>query len=114
MSDENDNRPQSGDGRPKAFSPILDAELERIHDFSTNNRFAYGGSATAGCFYCCEIWEPSGTAIAEFCDCEPDAPDEIGNASIICPFCSVDSVIASIDVGEVTEELLTAMNEYFF
>ncbi len=113
MSDEN-NKPQSGDGRPKAFSSHLDGELERLHDFASNNRFAYSGSSTAGCFYCCEMWEPSGTAIAEFCGCDHEAEDEIGNATIICPFCSIDSVITSIDAGEITEELLTALNEYWF
>jgi hypothetical protein len=113
MSDEN-NRPQMGDGRPKAYSRILDAELERLHPYSSNNRFAYGGSATAGCFYCCEIWEPSGTAIAEFVNFDHDAKDGIGNATIMCPFCEIDAVITSIDAGEITEELLTAMNEYWF
>jgi hypothetical protein len=113
MSDEN-NKPQQGDGRPKAFSPILDAECERLHGFSSHNRFAYGGSATAGCFYCCEIWEPSGMGIAEFVNCDPDAEDGIGNASVMCPFCEIDAVITSIDAGEITEELLTAMNEYWF
>jgi len=100
--------------KPKAFSSHLSGDLERMHGFAEFNRFAYGGSATAGCFYCCEIWEPSGTAIAEFTDCDPEAEDGIGNATVICPFCSVDSVITSIDVGEVTEELLTAMSEYWF
>ena len=106
MSDENT--------RPKAFSRQYDAELERLHAFSDHNLCSYSGSATAGCFYCCEIWEPSGMVIAEFVNCDIDADDEIGNASIMCPFCQIDSVITSIDVGEVTEELLTAMNEYWF
>ena len=100
--------------KPKAFSPHPDAELERLHAYSSHNRFDYSGSATAGCFYCCEIWAPSGTAIAEFCNCDDEAEDEIGNASIVCPFCAIDSVITSIDAGEITEELLTAMNEYWF
>lgn len=100
--------------KPKAFSPHLNGELERLHAFSSNNRYAYGGSAKAGCFYCCEIWEPSSAVVSEFADCDSEADDEIGNASVICPFCSIDSVITSIDVGEVTEELLTAMNEYWF
>ncbi len=87
-------------------------ELERLWAFSSENYFAYGGSATAGCFYCCEIWEPSDKAITEFVDCE--AEDEIGNATVLCPFCGIGSVITSIDVGEITEELLTVMNEYWF
>jgi hypothetical protein len=99
---------------PKAFSPHTDGELERIHAYSTNNRFAHSGSAKAGCFYCCEIWEPSGTTIHEFVNIDHDAEDGIGNATVMCPFCNIDSVITSIDVGEITEELVTAMNEYWF
>jgi hypothetical protein len=106
MSDESE--------KCKAFSERLDGELERIHAYSDHNRFSYGGSATAGCFYCCEIWEPSSIAISEYVDCDTEADDEIGNASVMCPFCAIDSVITSIDAGEITEELLTAMNEYWF
>ena len=108
MSDKfrKDDFSQACDSRP------ADANLERLHSFSDRNRFSYGGSATAGCFYCCEIWEPSNTVITEFIDCYSE--DEIGNATILCPFCSIDSVITSIDAGEITEELLTAMNEYWF
>ena len=100
--------------KPKAFSQHRDSELERFHDFSTNNQFAYSGSATAGCFYCCEMWEPSSKAVVDWVNCEQEAEDGIGNATVLCPFCGIDSVITSIDVGEITEELLTAMNEYFF
>ena len=106
MSDESE--------KCKAFSERLNGELERLHAYSDNNRFSYGGSATAGCFYCCEIWEPSSMVISEYANCDIEADDEIGNASIMCPFCCIDSVITSIDVGEITEELLTAMNEYWF
>jgi hypothetical protein len=52
--------------------------------------------------------------IAEFIDCDDAEESEIGNATILCPFCSIDSVITSINVGEITEELLTAMNERWF
>ena len=100
--------------KPKAFSSHLSSELERLWPFSSNNQFAYSGSATAGCFYCCEIWEPANKAISEWVDREPEAADGIGNATVMCPFCGIDAVITSIDAGEITEELLTAMNEYWF
>ena len=65
-----------------------DPELERIHSYATCNRFAYGGSALAGCFYCCEIWEPAGMKVTRFCDVDDEAPDELGNATILCHVCS--------------------------
>ena len=92
-----------------------DPELERIHDSgSSHNRYAISGSALAGCYYCCKIWEPAGTKIAEFCDIDTEAPDGLGNATALCPFCGIDSVLASIDVHPITMELLQDMSEYWF
>lgn len=95
-------------------SPHTEAEMERLCIVATHNRFSYSGSAMAGCYYCMEIWEPSGMDVANFCDLDEEASDEIGNATILCPFCGIDSVLASINVDPITEELLTALNDYWF
>ena len=91
-----------------------EAEMERLCSVATRNRFSYSGSARAGCYYCMEIWEPSGMKVANFTDCDEEASDEIGNATILCPFCGIDSVLTSIDADPITEELLTALNDYWF
>ena len=89
-------------------------ELEGLWPHCSHNRYALSGSAKAGCFYCLEIWEPGGTEIAEWVDCDDEADDEIGNATAMCPFCGIDSVLASINIDPITPELLQEMHDYWF
>jgi len=96
------------DSRPK------NSGLEMLHGFSNNNRWAVEGSSLAGCFYCTMIWEPATVDIKEYVDRDKEASDELGNATVRCPFCSIDSVLASIDVYPLTTELMLVMHEYWF
>jgi len=89
-------------------------KMKELHGYCHHNRFAIGGSATAGCFYCCEMWEPANKEITEFCDGDNEASDGLGNATVICPFCGIDSVLASIHVYPLTQELLREMCRYWF
>ncbi len=89
-------------------------EMKELHGYCHNNRYAISGSATAGCFYCCKIWKPADMGITEFCHADHEASDGLGNATVIYPFCSIDSVLTSINVFPLTQELLREMCRYWF
>lgn len=86
---------------------------KELHKRTTRNRYAVEASASAGCFYCLEIWEPSGTKIAEFIDHDVEADDGLGNATVMCPFCGIDSVLASL-IAPITPELLSKLRSHYF
>jgi hypothetical protein len=37
-----------------------------------------------------------------------------GNATALCPFCGIDSVVAKLSVGEITHYMLGKMQEFWF
>jgi hypothetical protein len=43
----------------------------------------------------------------------PDAGKH-GNATALCPFCGIDSVVAKLSVGEITHYMLGKLEEFWF
>jgi len=97
---------------------IHDPEMERLHNVSSYNKHAYSGSSVAGCFYCEEVWVPSEVPIKEWIDTHerfkyPTLRKD-GNATALCPFCGIDSVICSLNAGEITKDMLSTLHQYWF
>jgi len=97
---------------------MTDNELQKLHDLSTLNRYAIDASDQIGCFHCERMWDPLEFPIKEWCDgnfCEEnkDTPGE-GNATALCPFCGIDSILTKLGAGEITTEMLDAMNRRWF
>ena len=74
------------------------------HRFCTNNKPQLLQSSKCGCFYCLEIFAPS--EITEWIS------DSVETA--ICPYCSVDSVIADSADFPITKDFLIEMKKYWF
>ena len=95
-----------------------DTELEEIHSKSTQNRHAIESSDKVGCFCCERVWDPLEFPIKEWIDSRPTRrqPDNglHGNATGLCPFCGVDSIVAKLSVGEITVIMLDRMEAYWF
>ncbi|KKN88818.1 hypothetical protein LCGC14_0244250 [marine sediment metagenome] len=96
-----------------------ESQLHEIHSKSTLNRHAIEASNQVGCFCCERIWDPLDFPIKEWIDDTPflsRMPDAgmHGNATALCPFCGIDSVIAKLSVGEITHYMLGKMQEFWF
>lgn len=86
----------------------MDTELKQdlhitAHQFCKHNQKALAASQLCGCFYCCKIYLPM--QIKEWCD--------KSNQTAICPYCHIDSVIASLDC-ELSIDLLEKMQSHWF
>jgi hypothetical protein len=78
-------------------------EIE-AHPHCNNNRTALNESDLAGCFYCCETFDPK--LVEEWVDSDDTA---------ICPKCGIDSVIGSASGFPVGDsEFLKRMHEKWF
>ncbi len=78
---------------------LLDA-----HTHTVRHRAELEASARAGCFYCCEIFEPS--EIEDWVDNEDCA---------LCPRCGIDSVMGDASGFAVADKnFLKEMNEFWF
>jgi hypothetical protein len=71
--------------RLEAFKSQGGPEIE-AHSHCNNNRDELAASDIAGCFYCCEVFDPN--SIQEWVDSNDD--------TAICPKCGIDSVIGSV------------------
>ena len=79
--------------------PIVDA-----HAHSSNHHAELEASEIAGCFYCCQTYEPS--AIDEWID---------DGQCAMCPKCGIDAVIGSASGYPITDKkFLRDMNEFWF
>ncbi len=79
------------------------------HEYSSCNKIALKSDKVCGCFYCCEIYSPD--EINEYgkeYNCPP------GEATALCPYCGVDSVIGESSGFPITKEFLQRMYEYWF
>lgn len=83
--------------------------LEALHQKCLSNKAALAVSPLAGCFSCLRTFPPS--LITLWVRSGPRRDVELTCA--VCPFCSVDAVLASADV-ELTDELLLAMQRRWF
>lgn len=98
---------------------MTDSELREVHSKSTMNRHAIEASNQVGCFGCERIWDPLDFPIKEWIDDNPFSSrlphaGENGNATALCPFCGIDSVIAKLSVGKITHYMLGKMEEFWF
>jgi hypothetical protein len=96
-----------------------DSELREFHTKSTLNRHAIESSDKVGCFCCERIWDPLEFPIKEWVDDKPTSSRNPkaglhGNATALCPFCGIDSVIAKLSVGEITHYMLGKLEHYWF
>ena len=84
-------------------------DLQRAHEFCSNNKSELERDQRCGCFYCKKIYRTS--EITEWV--VADTPiDRRGTA--ICPYCGVDSVIGESSGFSITEQFLSAMNKFWF
>lgn len=74
-----------------------------LHKKSIYNKEELDKVDLCGCFYCCEVFDPS--EIKEYTD--------NGNTAL-CPYCKVDSVIPLNKNDEESKEILQKMYGYFF
>ena len=78
-------------------------DLDKAHKYSSNHRPELEKDNKCGCFFCCQIYNPS--EIEEWCD---------GGRTAICPKCDIDSVIGESSGFPITKEFLIAMNKRWF
>ena len=95
-----------------------ESALRELHSKSTMNRHAIEASNQVGCFCCERIWDPLEFPIKNWTDTEVHSrtpyAGENGNATALCPFCGIDSVIAKLSVGEITHYMLDKLERYWF
>jgi hypothetical protein len=78
---------------------------EGAHAHSANHRSDIETSTCCGCFFCLSIFHFADVA-------EPEWIDE--DSTLLCPFCSVDSVIPSGVGYPITKEFLAEMKKLWF
>ena len=85
--------------REKGRDDLVDA-----HAHSASNRAELDRSKQAGCFYCCEVFDPK--QIENWVD---------DGQSALCPTCGMDSVIGDASGFPVTDKhFLKDMNKLWF
>ena len=82
-------------------------EIRDAHTHSIRHRSQLLASERCGCFYCCQIFEPS--AIARWID-EPTSDEQ----TALCPHCGIDSVIGDRSGFPITAEFLARMKRHWF
>jgi len=92
---------------------MSDYDLKKMHGLATLNRHAIEASDQIGCFYCERIWDPLEFPIKEWIDEKADTLGD-GNATAMCPFCGIDSILAKLSVGEITVRMLDLMRRHWF
>lgn len=90
---------------------MKETELRELHSKSTMNRHAIESSDQVGCFCCERIWDPLDFPIKNWID---EHADKNGNATALCPFCGIDSIVAKLSVGKVTVYMLDQLERYWF
>ena len=98
---------------------MTDSELRAIASKSTLNRHAIEASDQVGCFCCERIWDPLEFPIKAWTDDSPTSsrtPEagKDGNATALCPFCGIDSIVAKLSVGKITVYMLDQLERYWF
>ena len=96
-------------------------DLDQLHSCSSQNRHAIEASDNVGCFHCERIWDPLQFPIKEWIDEHPSSPQPChpgfpatGNATAMCPFCGIDSILAKLSVGDITVLMLDQMRRKWF
>ncbi|WP_025730805.1 hypothetical protein [Atopobacter phocae] len=77
----------------------------KAHEYSSGNQKMLKKDKKCGCFYCLAIFSPD--EIFEWIGSGPDA-------TAICPYCSVDSVLSESAGYPLTRESLKEMHKIWF
>lgn len=80
-------------------------DLIIAHKFSSGHKQQILKDNTCGCFYCLKIFSPQQIVIW--------LDDEI-DATALCPYCTIDSVIGESSGFPVTPEFLARMRKHWF
>lgn len=87
----------------KDYSFSKSSQFERLHAFSTNNKYLIAKSDYCYCYHCKGKFESS--EIVKYID---------NNNTAICPHCNVDAVLPDcIDIN-IDNNILDEMNKYWF
>lgn len=78
-------------------------ELGKVHKQSFYNRELVLQSEACGCFFCLAVFRPADVRV--WAD---------GGKTALCPYCQVDSVIASAGDYPLTDALLVQMRNRYF
>jgi len=88
-----------------------DAELTRLYGLSYQNESFIRESGKLGCWSCGRIWKNDGEMSKVWTDItEPDEGEDRTDFTLICPWCSCDSVLCDF-VCVLTPSLLQAMSK---
>ena len=77
--------------------------LESAHKHASNHRDEILASTQCGCFYCCNVFQPSD--VSEWTD---------KNQTALCPKCGIDAVIGEQSRFPITRSYLKQMNQKWF
>lgn len=83
-------------------------DIITAHKASSHNRDILKHDTKCGCFYCLKVFSPS--EIKEWCIESADGEE----ATAICPYCGVDSIISESSGFPLTQEFLLAMHNIWF
>jgi len=82
--------------------------LRAIHKKCSHHKRALLESPLCGCFFCLRVFPPS-----EITEWVRSYRNDTEKTCALCPHCSIDAVLPSLEV-ELTDELLRAMNAHWF
>ena len=82
---------------------VTEVDIKAAHRHCIRNRSELGASGLCGCFYCERIFSPA--EITEWID---------EGLTGMCPYCGIDSFLASAPGFELSKDFLHRMNEYWF
>ena len=81
----------------------IETDIQEAHRHSMRNRKELAESDACGCFYCERTFSPA--EITEWID---------DGQTAMCPYCGIDSVLASASGFELSKEFLHHMCDYWF
>ena len=79
--------------------------LEQAYNHSKNNKQEIENSDTCGCFYCRELFIPK--------EIKNWIKDDKGDTAL-CPYCTIDAIIANASGFEVNKKLLEELHKTYF
>lgn len=87
----------------RSYSYEKEAQLEKLHTYSTHNKSAVIVSQKCYCFYCLSHIDPK--EIETYID---------DGKTALCPKCGIDSILPNSAAGTVDEDTLKEMQKYWF
>jgi hypothetical protein len=78
-------------------------DIRHTAKFAMHNKAQLIVAENCGCFHCLSVFDPK--EIKEWTD---------NNDTAICPYCSVDAVLAESNDIRIDKEMLAKLNAYWF